>query len=46
MCKTKQVLKRINILIQQIGESIERGDIEMGYINKNTEEIDELIKEI
>ena len=46
MNKTQEILKRINILIQQIAESIEIGDLKMGYVSKSTNEIDILINDL
>lgn len=46
MTKQQEVLKRMNILIDQLAQSIESGEIEMGWVRKSTDEIDTLIDEI
>ena len=46
MKREKQALYKINILIQQIAESIHNGEIEMRWVIKQTDEIEKLINEI
>ena len=43
MDKQQEILKRINILLYQLIEAIEAGEIEIGYLKKSTDEIDVLI---
>ncbi len=46
MTKQQEILKRINICIYQLAEAIENGDINLGFIKKNTDEIDILIDKL
>lgn len=46
MTKTQEALKKIVILIYQITESIESGEIEMGWAKKATDDIDKIIDDI
>lgn len=46
MTKEQEILKRINICLYQLAESIENGDIEMSFIKKNTDDIDRLIDKL
>ena len=42
----QEILKRINILIYQIAETIARGGFHMEWVNKSSDEIDVLIEEL
>ena len=46
MTKQQEILKKIVILLYQLGESIENGDHEMGYVRTATGDIDKLIEEL
>jgi len=46
MKKQTEILKRINILLYQIADSIESGEVEMGWAKKSTDEIDKLIDDL
>ncbi len=46
MSKLQQILMKIIILQCQIAESIENGEITMGYVQTATDEIEELIKSL
>lgn len=46
MTELQQILKRIIILQCQIAESIENGEIEMGYVRTTTDEIEEMIDKL
>ena len=46
MTKQQEILKRINICLCQLAEAVENGDRNLGFVQKNTDEIDTLINEL
>ena len=46
MTKQQEILKKINILIYQIAETMVRGGFNMEWVNKSSDEIDVLIEEL
>ena len=46
MTKQQEILKRINICIYQLAEAIKDGDKNLGFVQKNTDEIDILIDKL